>query len=779
MIRKKISEKNIIPIAFLLGLTVIFFYKIFLHLDQMIYPAYDLGIYSAWKTFFVNSFYEYGKFPLWNPYLFSGSTFVGSGQSAMFYPFNILYLIFSIEKMFGYMFILDFFLFGLFTYLYCRTIKLDGFSSIVAAVCAEFNGVLVLQLFARHIFIVDGIVWFPLLLLLLEKSLQKNTLHYGILAGIPLALMLLSGNGQIAVYGSTAAFIYFIFRYITVPRKIKLLLVPFVSIAVGLGLSAIQLLPSNEFSKLSIRVNGIDISFASSFSLYPKQIIGFILPHFFGSPLNSTYWGKGNFESNSGFFGIFPLIIAFVALSQLFKNKYIMPFAILTLFSLFFSFGNSSPFYLLFHHFIPWFNLFRVPSRFLYIYAFSISILAGIGIQFALAKSEKIFLKKLITGLAILLFLSLCILMFLTLNKNSFSYFEKYILKNSYAVGINHKILFTQIANDLYSLTISILISTLIFLLIIKTRIPVQLSKTFIIVFIFLNFFLFGSRFYDTKNPTEVFRNPSEVDVIKKDHGKYRTFDMSGYFVSFLPRNFIQSATGYDAIYLKNYRDFLWQLGPHENTPFESFFQFHSIYNPQILKLLNVKYVLSKKSINNPDLKLIYKDAYYLYALLDFLPRAYIVGAATIVPNKKAQLAKLSKTTFEYKNEVILEKDPNSPLKNNSSFMPIPIKSYAPDKISLSLQLENSGYLVLSEIWYPGWKAFDNRQEKEIYKANYLFRSVYLVKGKHNITFIYDPKSYKIGKAITISSILLISYLVLKNRCQQKKKRKTNFYLCL
>ena len=782
MIKKWINKNNTVAIVLLFFLTLLFFYKIFLHPNQMIYPAYDLGIYSAWKTFFVKSFYEYGRLPLWNPYLFSGATFVGSGQSAMFYPLNILYLFFSVEKTFGYIFALDFFLIGLFTYLYCRVIKLSRFSSIVSAICFEFNGTIILKLFSGHIFIVDGIVWFPLILLFFELALQHNRLAYGLFAGIPLALMFLSGNAQIAVYGYMAAGIYFIIRYFTdyiLGKKnyqiSKVLLTPIITLLVGLSLSAIQLIPSHELSKLSIRANGLDLAFSSSFLLSPKQLIGFILPHLFGSPLNSTYWGKGNFESNTGYFGIFPLILAFISTRFLFKNKYIIPFTFLILFSLFFSFGNSSFLYPLFHNYIPGFNLFRVPSRFLFVYAFSIAILAGIGTQYIynkhIIKKIRVLLKKLTFILIFCLGTLFIFIIFILISKDSFLYYQKYVLKNSYAVGINHKILFTQTVNDLYSLTISIAISILIILLIIKTRIPVQLSKTFIVVFIFLNLFLFGSRFYDTKNPTDVFKNPKEINQIVKSNKKFRVFDLSGSFVFFLPRNYIQSVTGYDAIYLKDYRDFLWKAGIHENSPFESFFQFHSVDNPMILKLLNTKYVLSKNPLRNPDLKLFYKDLHYVYELKDFLPRAYIVGNGIIIANRRKLLNEIIKDKFNYKETVIFEKQTNFPLKNNSAFMSIPIKNYTPDKITLSTKLENPAYLVLSEIWYPGWKAYLNGKETEIYKANYIFRSIYLNKGKNYITFIYDPKSYKNGKNITIISGFFILCLILLELINYNKNR--------
>ncbi len=778
---KWISWDNFIPIVFIFVLTFLFFYKIFLNPTHMLYPATDLGIYSAWKNFFVKSFQNSNKIPLWNPYLFSGSTFVGSGQSAMFYPINVLYLIFPIELIFGYIFVLNFFLIGLFTYLYCRTIKLNRFSSIIAAICFEYSGTIVLKLYPGHIFIVDGIVWFPLMLLFFELAIQFGRYRYGLFAGIPTALMFLSGNAQIALYGYTSSCIYFILRlfldYLQNRNKFqifKIIFVPLISLFVGLALSAIQLLPSYEFSKLSTRMNGVDFSFASSFSLPPKQLISFILPHFFGSPLTSTYWGKGNFWELNGYIGLFPLLLTFISLCFIFKNKYIITLFALVLFSLFFSFGSYSLLYKIFYNYIPGFNLFRVPARFLFVYAFSVSVLAGIGVQYIysnnLGRKINFMLKKLMLVLTIGLSILISLFIFILTNKNSFFYYEKYVLKNSYAVGFNHRILFNLTLYDFYYLIILLAISIVIIFLIYK-KINFLISKSLVISLIITNLFLFGSKFYDTKNSKDVFNNPSDISIFKENNEIFRVFDLSGRFIFSLPRNFIQSLTGYDAIYLKDYRDFLWKAGSHEESKYESFFQFYSVNNLTILKLLNTKYIISKFPLDIQGLKLFYKDSYYIYKLSDYLPRAYMVGNGVVMPDRHKILNRISEPNFNYKELLLFEKATKFPLKNQMSFRPIPLNSYSPDKITITTNLENSGYLVLSEIWYPGWKAYVNEKETEIYKVNYLFRSIYLKKGESNITFLYKPNSFIYGRYITMISVLLILGFFLLKLYRSKRNK--------
>lgn len=65
--------------------------------------------------------------------------------------------------------------------------------------------------------------------------------------------------------------------------------------------------------------------------------------------------------------------------------------------------------------------------------------------------------------------------------------------------------------------------------------------------------------------------------------------------------------------------------------------------------------------------------------------------------------------------------------------------------------------LFLSEVYYPaGWKAYIDGQETEIYKTNYLFRSIVVPKGKHKVEFKFEPETYYTGKKITLAGNIIL-----------------------
>lgn len=740
-------------------LSLIFFHKILINPNGMLYPAADMAIYSFKEHFFVNSIKNFQTIPLWNPYMFGGQPALGSSEIPFFYPLHILFFFLPIDQTFGYLFILDIFLLGLLTYLFAKTIALNSLSASISSIIAMFSGTTILYIYPGQISILDGFVWMPLILLFCELILQKKSFHYAVLLGCSIGLMLLSGTLQISIINLLCAFSFFIFRlFFLKTKKIKLIIMLFVSVVIGTLLSAIQLIPGLEFARLSTRANGLDYSFASDFSLHPYQLITFLLPHFFGSPIvNNTYWGiNGNFWSLCGYVGIFPLILSIIALLHK-RNRYTIFFACAAIIFMLFSFGRFGIFYPFLYYFVPGFNFFRVPGRFLFTYGFSIAMLAGIGISTLLNKKRPKFFIYFSRSLIILFLISLSFSLFIHFNKVNFIDF---LNSKGYALENNLDGIYSLIKKDIETLTLLLFLS---YLLLKGAKKLLSKSVFFILAFFLILFdlWIFDFKFYATKNPKEIFINSSEINQILKDKETFRVFDLQGNSISLVGRNLIESLTGFDALYLSSYRNFLWLSGDHPDTPYESFFTFNSIRNLNILKLLNTKYILSDESNFAFDMNGVEKVTPNLYRIRETLPRAFIVPNATIAKSQKETIKLLTDPEFNPKKNIILDRNPNVPLKNPSSFTPVKIIKGNPNSLKLNPSLDAPGFLVLSEIWYPGWKAYVNNKQTEIYKTNYIFRSIYLDKGQKDIVFIFDPWTYKIGMAISIFTfIVLLFYLI-------------------
>ena len=93
----------------------------------------------------------------------------------------------------------------------------------------------------------------------------------------------------------------------------------------------------------------------------------------------------------------------------------------------------------------------------------------------------------------------------------------------------------------------------------------------------------------------------------------------------------------------------------------------------------------------------------------------------------------------------------------------VTIKEINANELNLNVDLKDPKELVLSEIWYPGWIAYDNNKEVLIEKF-YIFRSITLDRGKHTIRLIYKPMSFEVGKWVSIISLLILALVIVINK---------------
>jgi len=70
--------------------------------------------------------------------------------------------------------------------------------------------------------------------------------------------------------------------------------------------------------------------------------------------------------------------------------------------------------------------------------------------------------------------------------------------------------------------------------------------------------------------------------------------------------------------------------------------------------------------------------------------------------------------------------------------------------VVVQVSAEGVAWLVLSDVWYPGWSAFVDGTEVEVLKGDYLFRAVHVPGGRHIVTFVYSPWSFPVGLVLSL-----------------------------
>ena len=190
----------------------------------------------------------------------------------------------------------------------------------------------------------------------------------------------------------------------------------------------------------------------------------------------------------------------------------------------------------------------------------------------------------------------------------------------------------------------------------------------------------------------------------------------------------------------------------------------------QLLDLLGVKYVLSELIVPNTDTweKVNDEGSIRVYENLEAFPRSFIATEAVVLPPADQPLldANLRRTVFiEEPPAAANALNPSSPETADTT-----ISRYTANSVFVDVNLDDRGWLVLTDAYFPGWKAYlrpfggdeNNEQELTIHRANSAFRAVYLPEGgQWTVRFTYSPMSFKLGLYTSFLAAMLCLLLLL------------------
>jgi hypothetical protein len=188
------------------------------------------------------------------------------------------------------------------------------------------------------------------------------------------------------------------------------------------------------------------------------------------------------------------------------------------------------------------------------------------------------------------------------------------------------------------------------------------------------------------------------------------------------------------------------------------------IVERRFLDLLNVRWVVTNRALELRGLTLrerlddieVYHytrsttgltllEETYVYENQHVMPRAAIVRAAERVASMQEAIERIP--AIDPRKTVLL--DGQGPLAAYAgSFEPVQV-THRYDELQMTLDAGDGGYLLLSEMWFPGWRAWDGRREIEILRANGAFQAVHLSPGRHHLRFAYQPAAYELGTKLS------------------------------
>ena len=152
-----------------------------------------------------------------------------------------------------------------------------------------------------------------------------------------------------------------------------------IGVALGVLIAAPQLLPTLELSQLGIRSGGLPFLEATSFSLKPLSLLWTLLPTY-GLASYQALFETAAWSEFIAWIGILGLVLAAVGA---FKGRGLARWLGigLAILGLSLALGRWNPAYWLLHQFVPGFDLFRTPARWMMLYTMGVALLAGLGAQ--------------------------------------------------------------------------------------------------------------------------------------------------------------------------------------------------------------------------------------------------------------------------------------------------------------------------------------------------------------------------------------------------------------
>ncbi len=360
-----------LPFAALTTLVLLFFNK--MAFSNLILARGDtfLYFYPYWEA--AAEALRNGRIPLWNPDLFMGAPFLANSQVGFFYPLNWpVWLLLPTPYAVSASIVVHVMIAGWGAYLAGRrALLLSREAAWLTAVLFALGGYLTAQV--EHVNQLQGLAWLPWFFVVvgtarLETRDWRLVLRRGTAVALLFSLQLLAGHTQTAFITGVAIGIYlladsprFTFR---VSRFTSLLL----GVLLALLVTAVQLLPTLELTRLSSRQGGLLVNEVLSFSLHPLLVSRSLLPAY----------GQSLFTEYVAFLPLTALVLATIGAWQWRQQAAVRPYIILSGMGFLLALGRFTPLYWLLAR-LPGFDLFRVPARWLVLYAWGMAMLAGVG----------------------------------------------------------------------------------------------------------------------------------------------------------------------------------------------------------------------------------------------------------------------------------------------------------------------------------------------------------------------------------------------------------------
>ncbi|MCO6456777.1 MAG: YfhO family protein [Pirellulaceae bacterium] len=760
--------------ALLLALaTLVCFHRLAAHPSDLLVGPHDQGrtdlttLFAPTRAFQQQAVWQ-GKLPLWNARLLCGTPVAGNPQSGLFYPVNWLGVLPDALLAVSWLLVAHHWLAGLGTYLLARRWGAGFLPAVLAGVVFLTAPFLVAAAAEGHYNHNCAIAWLPWTLLGYER------LRRGERFGIPgtalaLALSFLCGHVQETYYVGLALALFLVadlaFRPPDVLVRPRLAQRGLIALGTTVGLVALELIPNWFYARQSVRSAGLTVAQAGEISVEPENLWQLLDPFALGLP--ETYQGDSwRYWEQLCYFGIVPLLLALVALATGWRRYPAARLGLLLVLALLIALGNHTPVFGIAYRLLPGLSLFRVPSRVLYLASFAIALLAGIGLDqlLALARGLTAGRRRSVgwiagAGAAGLLLLGAAF----------------WLAPGDWQAAINPAPATFQPVWALGLATCGLALGATLLL---QPRWATWVAAAMLLVCL-----ADATRHSRAATRTATLNQPDQRRQLAQ-----WLVERAGDSRVLVPQDLVSDreagqaglnkVAGYEGVPLLRTAVTVAGLvqGPQPESQLLGFAPLDlRAYPPVLLDLLGVRLAAivtdeppeidgwALVSQGRQPVEFALRGAeprslpWAFYERREPLPRAFVLG--TVRQRQRRGPVEEQLRRLDPRREVLIEEDLLDP-GPRQMWHAARVVYDGNNQVRVLAELEASGYLVLSDTYYPGWTASAAGQQLPVVPANFAFRAVPLSAGRHEVQFDYEPPGLKVGllvSGLTLFWLVLLS----------------------
>jgi hypothetical protein len=707
------------------------------------------------------------EWPLWNPYNYSGIPLLGTLQPGVFYPPHLFFLFMPFNVVWNWLIILHFAFAGIATYALMRHLKATKEASFVSGIVFMLSGYLLsVHNLLTHLL---SVAWFPLVLLFFLRYFESRRIRHLIYSAISLTMLFLAGAPEIVIMTLLVICIITIFLKAFVEAHVPSCAVRLKALAILLVffamLSAVQLLPFWELKAFSIRRGGLTYEEATIWSFAWKDFIQFFVPDPFGYFTSEQRSWQNQSWLKTVYLGIVPFALSCFYFLR--KEKKQLFFVVVLALSLLLALGGHTPFYKYLYH-VPPFDSMRYPVKYLFIFFFMLSMVAGLGLD-SLRRGVEERSGKTHAAIYVIFysgFLFALLWGYIALFETDVHrFFDEMGFKpdryNEIDLNLHNIKRFLQFA--------FLFCTALIFYLRVKRRRWVLLA---IIAILGLDLFLANYKYYRYHFWDSYLRAHEFTDSLsaKKDGSRYLYSPKAAREFKFFPHDRLSLSPAYASlfkvysvegaeVFRTAHREFYLNLIDRAGSLEEA---------KRFFNILGVRYLIAPYEITDNDFRLLKKtraapgkDA-CLYEFSPFLGRFLLYGAAEFVSDDGKAKEIITGRKIDLDRVLVLKARKAGRVAYGDVKGSARAVSLQASRVAIDTETETDGFLYVADTYYPGWRAYIDGRRTKIHRADIAFRAVFVPKGHHRVVFRYVPLSFYSGLLITVMGAALCVCLVLR-----------------